>query len=48
MDYPPDDLDTTRAAIAARDLVATASGYLTGEVAVPLEFEDLGPFKTLL
>lgn len=48
MDRRPQDLDATRAAIAARDLVATASGYLTGEVAVHLEFEDLGPFKTLL
>jgi hypothetical protein len=48
MDRRPRDLDATRAAIAARDLIATASAYLTGEVAVHLEFEDLGPFKTLL
>lgn len=48
MEERPADLDATRAAIAARDLVATASGYLTGEVAVHLEFEDLAPFKNLL
>jgi hypothetical protein len=48
MDVRPNDLDATRAAIATRELVATASGYLTGEVAVHLEFEDLAPFKNLL
>jgi len=48
MEERPTDLDATRAAIAARDLVATASGYLTGEVAVHLEFDDLAPFKNLL
>lgn len=48
IDRRPKDLDATRAAIAARDLVATASAYLTGEVAVLLEFEDLVPFKNLL
>jgi len=45
---PPDDLDATRAAIAARELVATASGYLTSDVAMRLPFEVLGPFKQLL
>jgi hypothetical protein len=45
---PPDDLDATRAAIAARELVATASGYLTADVAMNLDFESLAPFKQLL
>jgi hypothetical protein len=45
---PPDDLDATRAAIVAKDLVATASGYLTSDVAMSLPFEALGPFKRLL
>jgi hypothetical protein len=45
---PPEDLDQTRAAIVARDLVPTASGYLTSDVAMSLPFEALGPFKTLL
>lgn len=45
---PPDDLDATRAAIASRDLVATASGYLTSDVAMRLPFEALGPYKQLL
>jgi len=44
----PSDLDATRAAIAARNLVATASGYLTADVAMRLPFEALGPFKQLL
>lgn len=44
----PEDLDRTRHAIAARELVATASGYLTSDVALSLPFEVLGPFKTLL
>lgn len=48
MTTPPDDLDRTRAAIVARDLVPTASGYLTADVATSLPFETLGPFKTLL
>jgi hypothetical protein len=45
---PPDDLDATRAAIVAKELVATASGYLTSDVAMALPFEALGPFKRLL
>jgi hypothetical protein len=45
---PPDDLDATRAAIYSRELVATASGYLTADVAMSLPFEALGPFKQLL
>ena len=44
----PEDLDATRAAIAERELVATASGYLTADVALSLDFESLGPFKQLL
>jgi hypothetical protein len=48
MTTPPDDLDATRAAVTARELVVTASGYLTGDVAMSLPFEALGPFKTLL
>lgn len=48
VDKEPADLDATRAAIAARDLVATASGYLTADVATRLPFESLAEFKTLL
>ena len=48
MDSSPSDFDATRAAIASRELIATASGYLTAEVAVHLPFEDLGTFKDLL
>jgi hypothetical protein len=44
----PDDLDATRRIIAARELVATASGYLTTDIAVGLPFEVLGPFKAQL
>jgi hypothetical protein len=42
------DFDRTREAIASRGLVATASGYLTGDVASALPFEDLAQFKDLL
>ncbi len=48
VDSPPSDLDATRAAIASRELIATASGYLTADVAVHLPFEQLGSFKDLL
>ena len=48
MDSGPDDLDTTRSVIAAHDLTATASGYLTTDVAMGLPFEALVPFKTAL
>lgn len=48
MTAPPPDLHATRAAIAARDLVATASGYLTADVAMDLPFEVLRPYKSLL
>jgi hypothetical protein len=48
MDASPDDLDATRRTLAARDLVATASAYLTADVALSLPFESLVPFKTLL
>ncbi len=44
----PSDLDATRSAIAVRELTATASGYLTTDIAMQLPFEALGPFKTLL
>ncbi len=43
-----DDLDRTRAAIVARDLVPTVSAYLTQDIAVALPFEDLAGFKALL
>ena len=45
---PPPDLDATRRAVVARDLIATASAYLTTDVAMQLPFEALGPFKDLL
>lgn len=48
MEARPADQDATRAAIAARELIATASGYLTGEVAVHLPFEALGSYKDAL
>jgi hypothetical protein len=48
MDHRPDDLDPTRATIADRELVPTASGYLTSDVAMALPYEALGPFKNLL
>ncbi len=48
MEQRPDDLNPTRATIAARELVATASGYLTSDVAMALPYETLGPFKNLL
>ncbi len=44
----PSDLDQTRRVIASRELTATASGYLTTDVALSLPFEALGPFKNLL
>ncbi len=48
MDVRPDDLDATRSVIAGRDLTATASGYLTADVAMALPFDALVPFKTAL
>lgn len=48
MDERPDDLDTARAAVAARGLVTVASKHLTEDVAMSLPFEALGSFKTLL
>lgn len=42
---PPSDLDASRAAVAERGLIVTASGYLTEEIASSLPFESLGPFK---
>ncbi len=44
----PSDLDAGRAAAVSRELVGTASGYLTADVAMSLPFEELGPFKDLL
>jgi len=44
----PEDLDATRKTVAAHDLVATASAYLTSDIALGLPFESLAPFKTLL
>lgn len=41
----PDDLDATRRAIAAHQLVATAAGYLTTDIALSLPFGDLVSFK---
>lgn len=48
MEARPGDMDGSRAAIAERELMPTASGYLTGEVAVHLPYEALGPFKDAL
>jgi hypothetical protein len=42
---PPADLDASRAAVAERGLIVTASGYLTEEVASALPFEALAAFK---
>ena len=42
-----DDLDRTRAAIVARDLVPTVSAYLTQDIAVALPFEDLARLREL-
>jgi len=44
----PEDLDAGRAAVVSGALVATASAYMTSDVAMSLPFEALGPFKTLL
>lgn len=48
MDRPPDDLDASRAAVAAKGLVATVAGYLTEEVVVRLPFEALASYKDAL
>ena len=48
MDAKPSDLDASRRTVAAKELIATASGYLTTDVAMQLPFEALGPFKTML
>ncbi len=37
----PDDLEATRRTIVARELVATASAYLTADIAMSLPFETL-------
>lgn len=42
------ELDAARARIAAAGLTASASAFLTEEVAMRLPFESLGPFKNLL
>jgi len=44
----PVDLDATRRTVAANDLIATASAYLTSDIALRLPFEVLVPFKALL
>jgi hypothetical protein len=44
----PDDLDAGRAAAVHKQLVATASAYLTADVAMSIPFESLGSFKNLL
>jgi hypothetical protein len=48
VDGSRDDLDASRAAVAARGLVATVAGYLTGEVAVHLPFTALVAYKDAL
>jgi hypothetical protein len=48
LDSLPNDLDATRQTVAARDLIATASAYLTSDIALSLPFEALVPFKALL
>jgi len=45
---PPDDLDASRRAVAADELVGEASSHLTTEVAMHLPFHSLVPFKNLL
>jgi hypothetical protein len=44
----PDDLEATRRTIVARELVATASAYLTADIAMSIPFETLVPFKALV
>ncbi len=44
----PNDLDVTRRAIVAHELVATAAAYLTSDIALALPFDSLVPFKALL
>jgi len=48
MTTPPPDLDSSRRAVAARDLVGQASDHLTTEIAMHLPFESLVAFKKLL
>ena len=48
MDSLPDDLEATRRTIVARELVATASAYLTADIAMDIPFEALVPFKAHL
>lgn len=48
MDSLPIDLDASRRVIVGHELVATASAYLTTDVAVNLPFETLVPFKAHL
>jgi len=44
----PADHDATRRTLAGHDLIATASGYLTSDIALALPFEALVAFKKLL
>jgi hypothetical protein len=48
MNSLPIDLEATRKRIVAAELVATASAYLTDDIAVNLPFETLVPFKAHL
>lgn len=45
---PPADLDEARRAVGAGPMFAEASGHLTGEVAVHLEFHELVAYKKAL
>lgn len=45
---PPADLDDARRAVGASDMFAEASGHLTAEVAMHLEFHELVAFKSSL
>jgi len=48
LDALPQDLEATRQTLVARELIATASAYLTADVALVLPFESLTLFKTSL
>ncbi len=48
MREPPPDLDASRRAVAANDLVAAASNFLTDDLYTRLDFADLVAVKNLL
>ncbi len=48
MSQPPDDLDETRRAVAAHELVGIASDLLTSDLYTQIEFSDLVAVKNLL